>query len=129
MYAEDMQEAVQVCAVYADIGDYVLLSPACASWGMFKDYEERGASLESASWRCEEVIAYGGKGADGRPAGKTGRAPGRNTGHKRTADAKEEKRRPDISMIIAFLFCIIFLTSLWIGNDLQRQFLFGPAEL
>ena len=42
MYAEDMQEAVQVCAVYADIGDYVLLSPACASWVMFKDYEERG---------------------------------------------------------------------------------------
>lgn len=42
MYAEDMQEAVQVCAVYADTGDYVLLSPACASWGMFKDYEERG---------------------------------------------------------------------------------------
>ena len=42
MYAEDMQEAVQVCAVYADIGDCVLLSPACASWGMFKNYEERG---------------------------------------------------------------------------------------
>ena len=29
MYAEDMQEAVQVCAVYADIGDYVLLSGLC----------------------------------------------------------------------------------------------------
>lgn len=42
MYAEDMKEAVQVCAVYADIGDYVLLSPACASWGMFQNYEERG---------------------------------------------------------------------------------------
>ena len=42
MYAEDMQEAVQVCAVYADIGDYVLLSPACASWDMFQNYEERG---------------------------------------------------------------------------------------
>ena len=42
MYAEDMQEAVQVCAVYADSGDCVLLSPACASWGMFKNYEERG---------------------------------------------------------------------------------------
>lgn len=42
MYAEDMQEAVQVCASYADMGDYVLLSPACASWGMFKNYEERG---------------------------------------------------------------------------------------
>ncbi len=42
MYAEDMQEAVQVCASYANTGDYVLLSPACASWGMFKNYEERG---------------------------------------------------------------------------------------
>lgn len=42
MYAEDMQEAVHVCASYADMGDYVLLSPACASWGMFKNYEERG---------------------------------------------------------------------------------------
>lgn len=42
MYAEDMQEAVRVCAYYAESGDCVLLSPACASWGMFKDYEERG---------------------------------------------------------------------------------------
>ncbi len=42
MYAEDMEEAVQVCASYANPGDYVLLSPACASWGMFKNYEERG---------------------------------------------------------------------------------------
>lgn len=42
MYAEDMAEAVKVCASYADMGDNVLLSPACASWGMFRDYEERG---------------------------------------------------------------------------------------
>lgn len=42
MYASDMEEAVMVCASYAVSGDYVLLSPACASWGMFKDYEERG---------------------------------------------------------------------------------------
>ena len=42
MFAEDMDEAVKDCAAYADPGDYVLLSPACASWGMFKDYEERG---------------------------------------------------------------------------------------
>ena len=42
MYAEDMQEAVRVCASYANAGEYVLLSPACASWGMFNNYEERG---------------------------------------------------------------------------------------
>ncbi len=42
MYAEDLKEAVQVCASYANSGDYVLLSPACASWGQFKNFEERG---------------------------------------------------------------------------------------
>lgn len=42
IYAEDMHEAVSVCASYANRGDNVLLSPACASWGMFKNYEERG---------------------------------------------------------------------------------------
>lgn len=42
IYADDMEEAVKTCASYADEGDYVLLSPACASWGMFKNYEERG---------------------------------------------------------------------------------------
>lgn len=42
MYAESLEEAVKVCASYADMGDCVLLSPACASWDMFKCYEERG---------------------------------------------------------------------------------------
>ena len=37
-----MQEAVSLCASEAKAGEYVLLSPACASWGMFKNYEERG---------------------------------------------------------------------------------------
>lgn len=39
---ESMEEAVNVSAKEAKAGECVLLSPACASWGMFKDYEERG---------------------------------------------------------------------------------------
>ena len=39
---ESMEEAVKFCAECAVEGDAVLLSPACASWGMFKNYEERG---------------------------------------------------------------------------------------
>ncbi len=39
---ESLLEAVEVCAAKANEGDSVLLSPACASWGMFKNYEERG---------------------------------------------------------------------------------------
>ena len=40
--AESLEEAVEKCAVLANEGEAVLLSPACASWGMFKNYEERG---------------------------------------------------------------------------------------
>ena len=51
-YAEDMSEAVKACASFADEGDYVLLSPACASWGMFRNYEERGRIFK----KCVEEL-------------------------------------------------------------------------
>ena len=39
---ESLEEAVKVCAENAESGDAVLLSPACASWGQFDNYEQRG---------------------------------------------------------------------------------------
>ncbi len=40
--ASSMEEAVELAKEAAESGDAVLLSPACASWGMFRNYEERG---------------------------------------------------------------------------------------
>ncbi len=39
---QDLKEAVRISAEKAEPGDSVLLSPACASWGMFENYEQRG---------------------------------------------------------------------------------------
>ena len=39
---ENMHEAMDFCRDHADPGDAVLLSPACASWGEFPNYEVRG---------------------------------------------------------------------------------------
>jgi len=40
--ANSLQEAVEICHRLSQEGDCVLLSPACASWDMFPNYEERG---------------------------------------------------------------------------------------
>ncbi|SES62433.1 UDP-N-acetylmuramoyl-L-alanine--D-glutamate ligase [[Clostridium] polysaccharolyticum] len=42
VFAESLEEAVNVCWQNAESGDAILLSPACASWGMFPNYEVRG---------------------------------------------------------------------------------------
>lgn len=39
---ETFAEAIDLCREKAEPGDCVLLSPACASWGMFENYEQRG---------------------------------------------------------------------------------------
>lgn len=40
--ADSLEEAVEICAKEAKPGEAVLLSPACASWGQFDNYEQRG---------------------------------------------------------------------------------------
>lgn len=41
-FADSLQEAMDICYKEAGSGDAILLSPACASWGMFDNYEQRG---------------------------------------------------------------------------------------
>lgn len=42
IFADTYKEALDICVREAANGDAVLLSPACASWGMFPNYEVRG---------------------------------------------------------------------------------------
>lgn len=50
-HAESLEEAVDICRREAENGDVVSLSPACASFGMFPNFETRGERF------CEIVNA------------------------------------------------------------------------
>ena len=50
---ESLEEAVAFCAEHANPGDAVLLSPACASWGMFPNYEVRGKRFKELVYQLK----------------------------------------------------------------------------
>lgn len=54
-FFENFDDAVRACCDAAKPGDAVLLSPGCASWGMFTDYRERGQRFSGLvqSWRTQ----------------------------------------------------------------------------
>lgn len=54
VFADSFEEAMELCVKGAAPGDAVLLSPACASWGMFPNYEVRGQMFKEYVNRIEE---------------------------------------------------------------------------
>lgn len=52
--ADTFEEAFGVCVENAKSGDAVLLSPACASWGMFPNYEVRGRMFKEFVNKLED---------------------------------------------------------------------------
>ena len=52
--ADNFREAFDICVENAQSGDAVLLSPACASWGMFPNYEVRGKMFKEFVEQLED---------------------------------------------------------------------------
>lgn len=52
--ADSLEEAVELCRKSAVPGDAVLLSPACASWGMFDNYQQRGDRFKELVGKMED---------------------------------------------------------------------------
>ena len=48
METRSAEEAVKAAATLAESGDTVLLSPACASFDLFQNYEHRGKIFKEA---------------------------------------------------------------------------------
>jgi UDP-N-acetylmuramoylalanine--D-glutamate ligase len=67
-----MDDAVRRARDAASPGDVVLLSPACASFDMFDDFEDRGRKFRAA---VEAMAAGDGPGDD--PSGATPRGTDR----------------------------------------------------
>lgn len=55
-FAGSMEEAVEKCAAHAKEGEAVLLSPACASWGMFDNYEQRGRIFKDLVRKLPDAV-------------------------------------------------------------------------
>ncbi len=51
-----MRKAVEEATSMAEPGDVILLSPACSSFDMFKNYEERGMAFQEAARELGDLV-------------------------------------------------------------------------
>ncbi len=58
LYASDMNEAVRLSAAHAERGDAVLMSPACASFDMYRNYVHRAEMFISAVRTLEAEVTW-----------------------------------------------------------------------
>ncbi|MBC8645932.1 MAG: UDP-N-acetylmuramoyl-L-alanine--D-glutamate ligase, partial [Thermoanaerobaculia bacterium] len=63
--SETMEKAVERAAAEARHGDTVLLSPACASFDQYANFEERGAHFARLARRAAERVRRGLEDEDG----------------------------------------------------------------
>ena len=54
LFEDTFEAALETCVREAAAGDAVLLSPACASWGMFPNYEVRGTQFKEYVMNLKE---------------------------------------------------------------------------
>lgn len=61
LQASSLEHAVEIASENAQSGDLVLLSPACASFDMFKGFEHRGDVFKAAVMQLKNSTAQGGQ--------------------------------------------------------------------
>ena len=54
-----MSEAIKISSLYAEPGDAVLLSPACASFDLFENYEARGDAFKNILYQQHKLLTEG----------------------------------------------------------------------
>jgi UDP-N-acetylmuramoylalanine--D-glutamate ligase len=52
--AGSLAEAIEKATTFADAATPVLFSPACSSFDMFKNFEERGQAFKEAVWERKQ---------------------------------------------------------------------------
>jgi UDP-N-acetylmuramoylalanine--D-glutamate ligase len=57
--ARSVNEAVKIASLYAEPGDVVLLSPACASFDLFENYKDRGDRFKAVLLQQHKMMTEG----------------------------------------------------------------------